>query len=647
MDQRISWLHLSDLHVRTGDNYDQCVVLQSLLEDVANHEAPLDLVFITGDLVHSGRLEEYVAAGSFIRSLSSAASIPLDRIFCVPGNHDVDRASITPFLRNAARALRSRDLVSQLLGTPSEVRLFTRRHHAYTEFVRATFPWASQLSEDELWYAASVRFNELHLGILGLNSTWIGGLDSDRGHLALGERQIRSALKAAGTKDILLALFHHPLAWLTDADAADVQNLLNARCDFILHGHIHQIGVVNIASPDSEVYYLAAGAVYEGRTELLAYNAVTLDLADGSATVRLRRYSDRTGGMWGPDTVMYRSAPDGVLRLELPERIAHRPRIVTVPSILNRIETLTPSASLAKPPVTEPPPAAPSVPEALIQAVKNRQCILFVGAGASRDAKLPDWREMIDELLEQAKKAGAVTEADDAEARQLAGGGHYLVVADFLRDRLGPHDFAQYFQKRLTDANRESRTHRLLAGIPFRAAISSNFDPFIEHSRTNCRVILPDSMARLGAVGVQRLLADPNVFPVVKIHGSYDDADSILLTHRDFQRILYANKTYREFLGRLFTEATIFFYGYSFRDPNVDAVLQELMALYHGASVPHYALIADAGRIFSEHIWRNYNVRVIAYPTWQSSHVLATEFLQDLARLSFSPAEHHEQQADR
>jgi 3',5'-cyclic AMP phosphodiesterase CpdA len=638
MSELISWVHISDLHIRAGDNYDQRVVLDSLLEDVAGfREAAPDLIFITGDLVYSGRAEEYVAAAAFVRSLSSATSVPLDRVFCVPGNHDVDRACITPFLRNAARALRSRDLIAQLLGSPSEVRLFTRRHQAYTEFVRATFPWASLLSEDDLWYAVSVCVNDLRLGVLGLNSSWAGGLDSDRGHLTIGERQVRSALKAVGTKDLLLALFHHPLAWLSDADAADVQNLLNGRCDFVLHGHLHQLGVINIASPDSEVYYLAAGAVYDGRTELLAYNTVTLDLHEGSAAVRLRRYSDRTGGLWGPDTLMYRSAPDGVLHLELPERIAHKPRIVTVPSILSRIEALSPPAVLAEPPsARKTVPEAPPVPEALIRAVRSRQCILFVGAGASRDAKLPDWREMTEELLEHARSVGAVTEADNSEVKHLTTDGQYLVVADFLRHRLGPHDFAQYFQKRLTDANRESRTHRLLAGIPFRAAISTNFDPFIEHSRKNCRVVLPELMASEGAVGVQQILADPNVFPVVKIHGSYDDGRSILLTHGDFQRVLFANKPYRDFLSRLFTECTIFFYGYSFRDPNVDAVLQELMAVYHGASVPHYALIADAGPIFADHIWRNYNVRVISYPAWQSSHVLATEFLSALAQSTTS-----------
>src|SRR6266850_6022192 len=102
----LTWLHLSDLHVRSGDQYDQRVALSALINDlvaiVDTQGLHFDVVFITGDIAFSGRTEEYDLAGRFLRDLSSAISVPMDLVFCVPGNHDVDRSRLTPFLERSA-----------------------------------------------------------------------------------------------------------------------------------------------------------------------------------------------------------------------------------------------------------------------------------------------------------------------------------------------------------------------------------------------------------------------------------------------------------------------------------------------------------------------------------------------------------------
>jgi hypothetical protein len=144
-------------------------------------------------------------------------------------------------------------------------------------------------------------------------------------------------------------------------------------------------------------------------------------------------------------------------------------------------------------------------------------------------------------------------------------------------------------------------------------------------------VILPDVMDRIGGPGLDELLKDKTVFPVVKIHGSAEDVDSIILTQGDFSKTLFSRPKYREFLRRLFTESTIFFYGYSFRDPNVDFALQEIMALYEGKARPHYALLPDPGQITRRYWLNNFNIRIIPYSLWNNSHLAAARFLEALA----------------
>lgn len=322
MRKQATWLHISDLHLRTGDQYDQNVALSSLLNDLSDlvdkENYHFDLVFITGDIAFSGKHEEYELAKKFIQNLSSATYVQTDRIFCIPGNHDVDRSRLTPVIEESIKNLGSRKLISQVIGNSEDRVYFTDRYLPYYEFLQATFPWARELACSDLSYTHMLNVNGIKFAIIGLNSAWLASSGADRGRIVIGERQVREAFDVAENPEFLLALVHHPLSYLADFDLSDVRALLNSRCDFLLHGHVHDFGVVNIVSPDSEVYHLAAGATYQGRKELLSYNIVDLDLENGKANVTLRRYSDREGGFWAPDTGMYRSAPKGVLELSLP-----------------------------------------------------------------------------------------------------------------------------------------------------------------------------------------------------------------------------------------------------------------------------------------------------------------------------------------
>lgn len=635
MHRRLTWLHLSDLHLRAGDQYDQKATLTSLLEDlvalVDNQSLSFDLVFVTGDIAYSGRREEYAVAASFFRDLSSATSVPMARLFCVPGNHDVDRSLLTPFLEKSARSLNSRELVSQVIGNPRERALFTERLRPYREFLIGNFSWAGESDASDLSYSANVEIHGIRVGVLGLNSAWLAGSDSDRGNLVIGERQVRDALSHVSKADFVVSLIHHPPSWLADFDSSDVRGLVDGRCDFLLHGHVHELGVVNVVSPDSEVFHLAAGATYQGRREILSYNFVSVDLDTGTAQVSMRRYSDRAGGFWAADTGMYKAAPNGVLNLTLPERLSRKAQTTDLTALNQRLATLV-SETVQPSGPREPMPAVPRPPPALIKEIRAGRCLLFAGAGASMDAKLPSWLELLDGMVQRSDDAGALSESEHAELGQLLHDGEYMVVAAFCRDKLGKYEFAEYLRERLSDNARSSRTHRILSAIPFRAATTTNFDPFIEHSRERSQVVLPDLMDRLGAAGVESLLNDKSGFPVIKMHGSALDVESIVLTRGDFRRVLFERPKYREFLKRLFVDSTIFFCGYSFRDPNVDFVLQDLVAAYAGNARPHYALLPKPGAIATRYWFEDFNIRVIPYELWEGSHVVAAAFLEELSR---------------
>lgn len=634
MNQQTAWLHLSDLHLRSGDQYNQDIAVSSLLNDlmqlVDKEQYRFDLIFITGDIAFSGNSEEYALANEFVRNLSSATAVPVDRIFCVPGNHDVDRTRITPFVNSSSKSLNTRDSVSQVIGNKKERELFTDRYIPYFKFLKATFPWAKGINCSDLSYTQTLNINGIKFAIVGLNSAWLAGSDNDHGSIIIGERQVREAIDKANNPDFLLSLVHHPLSFLTEFDLSDVRAILNSRCDFLLHGHVHNFGVVNVVSPDSEVFHLAAGVTYQGRNELLAYNIVSLDLENGRANVAMRRYSDREGGFWAPDTSTYRAAPNGILSLTLPERISKSSDPPNLLALNKRLTALV-SETVESTTIPEPLPAVPRPPPALLKDIRDGKCVLFAGAGASVDAKLPGWVELLRGMIDRVVDAGTMDKNERYELEHLLETGEYMVVAAFCRDRLGLYDFAQYLQERLSDLNRISRTHRILAEIPFRAAITTNFDSFIENLRDRSQVILPEMMERMGSAGAESIISNKSVFPVIKIHGSAVDVESIVLTRGDFRKTLFSKPKYKEFLRRLFIDSTILFYGYGFKDPNVDFILQELISDYGGNARPHYAILPEVGNIASKYWFEDSNIRVIPYKLWNGSHAVATSLLQEIS----------------
>ena len=116
-------LHISDIHFRspnclTPDQDAERPYRTRMVQDVRDRVAELGsahAILVGGDIAFKGAPEEYKVARAWIEELASAAGCPLERIFLIPGNHDIDRATIlsTPTVRNAQDAITRADRYQQ------------------------------------------------------------------------------------------------------------------------------------------------------------------------------------------------------------------------------------------------------------------------------------------------------------------------------------------------------------------------------------------------------------------------------------------------------------------------------------------------------------------------------------------------------
>ena len=84
---QVTWLHVSDFHIRGGDSYDRDVVLRALVKSVQDFRErgrTPDLVFATGDIAHAGKVHEYDLATQFFDALIEAAGVDRRHLFVIP-----------------------------------------------------------------------------------------------------------------------------------------------------------------------------------------------------------------------------------------------------------------------------------------------------------------------------------------------------------------------------------------------------------------------------------------------------------------------------------------------------------------------------------------------------------------------------------
>ena len=294
----IRWLHISDLHLHESNDSLQKTVLAAMLSDITKrHKDGLtfDFVLVTGDLAFSGKISEYELVKEFFNQLSSAVGLSRNMIFCVPGNHDIDRERQKMCFAGTRQKLQSQTDVYSFLECIEERETLLMRLSNYHQFQESYFSnQQRELTEYNLGYVSVVNLDEFRIGIMGLNSAWLAeGGQSDHGQLLLGEQQVNSAIKIVniGNPHIVIGMGHHPFELIRNFDRMPVKRRLEEACHFFHCGHLHLPDASKIASQSGQCLMLAAGASFESRESHNTYTLIAFDPLHALTEVTFVQYN--------------------------------------------------------------------------------------------------------------------------------------------------------------------------------------------------------------------------------------------------------------------------------------------------------------------------------------------------------------------
>jgi len=225
--------------------------------------------------------------------------------------------------------------------------------------------------------------------------------------------------------------------------------------------------------------------------------------------------------------------------------------------------------------------------EQIADAIRARRCVLFAGAGTSRDAGLPDWLDMAhrlkDSLVRQAKFPtefiGTLEPLlKDKDSLPLA----FEVMLGYVQRK----DVAQALREILTPT-KKSKVAEIVSELSLHGAITTNYDRVLDSVVSPQSYHLGNSLVDLKTVPTA--VAYSGQF-LLKLHGDIDNelaasdpkvaqgGPFMVLCNSDYSALVQSERGQLLMLAlhSVLQENSVLFLGYSFSDPDVNWLLSYL-----------------------------------------------------------------------
>lgn len=256
----------------------------------------------------------------------------------------------------------------------------------------------------------------------------------------------------------------------------------------------------------------------------------------------------------------------------------------------------------------------------LIAELQDGQVVLFAGAGISLGTHgqrgLPSAQELTRELALSADfcRAGGCWNYNAQDARCGWKSGCvslYTEVAENYAERLGRPALLSFLRDHIdAPGTRPLRAHCAIARLPISVIVTTNWDRLLDNA-------LRDAGKRVTTVvdNYEVAFSNKSETLLVKMHGSIERPDSIVLTERDYQEFFERLPNLVDMLLYFFATRTFLFVGYSLADPNFKQMYLQVTRRLRDRYGRLYRRVAYADQWrpsdYHRSFWRHHNLRLI------------------------------------
>ena len=266
----------------------------------------------------------------------------------------------------------------------------------------------------------------------------------------------------------------------------------------------------------------------------------------------------------------------------------------------------------------------PDIPDDLVNDLMNDRAVFFCGAGVSRNAGLPDFKELACSAVD------LLTGDPAAVASKHIASGRYDAAFQVVYDEVFHIDVARLLKENLTLSKQSNlKAHSTILGLAKNGVsgktrlVTTNFD----HGFSLAGVEEQDVAPRLPPVR-------RDWWTTVALHGQLenDSIDNIVLTSGQFGRAYLTEGWATRFVAELFRRFVVVFVGYSVDDPVMRYVVDSYRAVDPVEEMHTYAFVGSSKEkkdsVVAE--WKSKHVEPIWYPVEDTDHKILYDSLEKL-----------------
>ncbi len=207
----------------------------------------------------------------------------------------------------------------------------------------------------------------------------------------------------------------------------------------------------------------------------------------------------------------------------------------------------------------------PDLPEDIIEAGKNGELVLFVGAGVSMLLDLPSWDGLAEKVLEDLRKKKYLTYSDVEQLRNLDAK-KKLSIADLVARENNEELNIIQFLPRKDEGDSIYKTINDIGCV----CVTTNYDELLSPRFLDKKG--KGAGESVAAEGIRiyekdKLLASHLNVPgtVIHLHGAVREPRGLVVTTKDYLAH-YDDEMVQHFLGQLFKRKTVLFLGYGLEE---------------------------------------------------------------------------------
>lgn len=278
--EKITLIHISDIHYEFNEPENQGLILNSFFTDL---DTQIDITnkdntycVISGDLVNKGNSEKTYNDfyNNFILKISKR--LPIQNIFCIPGNHDLNRKEIEDNLKE-------HDDIIEKEFTEIEFNNFIKEEdnviHKKFKYYKKFYEEKLQSSNFKLNGFSETIAPEITLYFLNCSLLSYGGLNeiNDKGRLKIETSGLNEWINDNKGRTKILVM-HHPIEFLTTFAKSELNSMLKNGIDIIISGHIHDQELQHSYISDTAgLIKLGSPQLFSNKPDLNGYSIINFD----------------------------------------------------------------------------------------------------------------------------------------------------------------------------------------------------------------------------------------------------------------------------------------------------------------------------------------------------------------------------------